>query len=226
MRGGPMKAPRLSHITGIFLAVLAGVSAQDTARLLNPADPEWRQPAPARFTVRLDTSRGEIRLDVSRALAPLGADRFYNLVRHGYYDDARFFRVVSGRWAQFGIHGNPRVAQTWRTETLQDDPRQASNTRGAVAFAWAVPNGRTTQVFINLRDNSATLDEQGFAPFGHVTEGIDVADALYAGYGEESGGGIRGGRQDPLFELGHGYLLRRYPRLDYIRRAMIEGSQP
>jgi len=200
----------------------AAPSAHDVERLLNPADPAWKQPAPPSFVVRLDTTRGDIVIEVTRALAPIGADRFYNLVRHGYYDEGRFFRVVAGRWAQFGIHGDPRIAKTWRTQTMPDDQRAASNTRGAVAFAWAVPNGRTTQVFINLRDNSSTLDGQGFAPFGRVVCGMDVADALYAGYGEESGGGIRGGRQDPIFEGGNEYLVRRYPRLDYIRRTTIE----
>jgi cyclophilin family peptidyl-prolyl cis-trans isomerase len=217
-----MTAPGLWCVSCTLLAALTAVSAHDVARLLNPAHAEWQRSAPRRFTVHLETSRGAIRIELVRALAPRGADRFYNLVRHGYYDDTRFFRVVAGRWAQFGIHGDPRIARTWRSQTLPDDTRQTSNVRGAVAFAWAVPNGRTTQVFINLRDNSSTLDEQGFAPIGHVTQGMDVADALYDGYGEEAGGGIRGGRQDPLFEGGNEYLLRRYPRLDYIRRATIE----
>jgi homoserine O-acetyltransferase len=194
--------------------------------LLNPSDREWQRPAPARFTVRFDTSRGEIVIDAVREAAPRGADRFYNLVRHGYYDESRFFRVVAGRWAQFGINGNPRIARTWRTLTIPDDPRRESNVRGSVAFAWAVPNGRATQVFVNLRDNSSTLDEQGFAPLGRVTQGMDVVDALYAGYGEEAGGGIRGGRQDPLFESGNEYLLRQFPRLDYIHRATIESGVP
>jgi cyclophilin family peptidyl-prolyl cis-trans isomerase len=221
-----MNGPRLLHIAALACAALATVSAHDVARLLNPSDPEWQRTAPARFLVRLDTSRGEIVIGVSRAFAPRGADRFYNLVRLGYYDDSRFFRVVSGRWAQFGINGDPRIARAWRGQTIPDDPRVESNVRGAVAFAWAQPNGRTTQVFISLRDNSSTLDEQGFAPFGSVTTGMDVAEALYAGYGEESGGGIRGGRQDPLFEGGTEFLLRRYPRLDYIRQATLEASLP
>lgn len=185
-----------------------------------PAPPEGK--APARFNVRLDTSRGDIVIAVERAWAPRGADRFHALVRDGYYDEARFFRVVANRWAQFGIHRDPKVSQAWRDRMFPDDPRTQSNVRGAVAFAWAVPNGRTTQVFISLGNNSATLDPQGFAPFGRVVHGMEVADALYSGYAEESGGGIRAGRQDLLFELGNAYLLERYPRLDYIRRAMIE----
>ena len=219
-----MLAPRLSHTAAAATVLVAIVSAHDVARLRNPAHKDWTARAPARFVVRLESSRGDIRIDVTRALAPRGTDRFYNLVRFGYYDENRFFRVVSGRWAQFGINGDPRIARVWRTQAFEDDPRRASNVRGAVAFAWAVPNGRTTQVFISLGDNSASLDEQGFAPFGQVVEGMDVAAALYDGYGEESGGGIRGGRQDPLFELGNEYLLQRYPKLDYIRQATIEQA--
>ena len=215
---------RLFLIAALAGAAFVTLAAHDLARLLNPADPEWRRSAPPKFVVRLDTSRGVIVIGVSRAVAPRAADRFYNLVRHGYYDDSRFFRVVSGRWAQFGINGDPRISRAWRSQTIPDEPRVESNVRGSVAFAWAEANGRATQVFINLRDNSETLDAQGFAPFGIVTRGMDVADALYAGYGEESGGGIRGGRQDPLFEGGTEFLIRTYPRLDYIRQATIDTS--
>jgi cyclophilin family peptidyl-prolyl cis-trans isomerase len=217
-----MSASRLSHTAALLFAAIAALSAHDVKRLMDPSHKDWREAAPAHFQVRLDTTRGTVLIDVVRALAPIGADRFYNLVRFGYYDDARFFRVVAGRWAQFGISGDPAIAQTWRGQPIADDPRVESNVRGAVALAWAVPNGRTTQVFVNLGDNSKTLDAQGFAPFGRVVEGMDAVDSLYDGYGEESGGGIRGGRQDPLFELGNEYLLRRYPRLDYIRHATIE----
>jgi peptidyl-prolyl cis-trans isomerase A (cyclophilin A) len=206
---------RLTPVATAFVTVLLTTFVTGFA-------PPGSQSVPQRFNVRLDTSRGDIVIQVERAWAPLGTDRFYELVRGGYYDDSRFFRVVAGRWAQFGINGSPKVSQAWRPRTFPDDPRVASNVRGAVAFAWAVKDGRTTQVFISLSDNSATLDPQGFAPFGTVVRGMDVADALYSGYGETSGGGIRGGRQDPLFELGNAYLLEHYPRLDYIRRAIIE----
>jgi peptidyl-prolyl cis-trans isomerase A (cyclophilin A) len=189
--------------------------------LLHPESPEIQRRAPDLFRVRLDTSRGLILLEVHRQWAPHGADRFYNLVRHGYYDEARFFRVIAGRWAQFGIHGDPRISTLWRGQTFPDDPRRESNLRGTIAYAFAVPNGRTTQVFINLKDNSETLDPQGFAPFGRVIEGMDVADALNAEYGESAGGGIRGGRQDPLFAGGNAYLDRESPRLDRIRRARV-----
>lgn len=190
--------------------------------LLDPGSAEWNRPAPDRSVVRLDTSQGPIRIEVIRAWAPHGADRFVNLVRRGYYDQARFFRIRKGTWAQFGIHADPRVAKLWRNRTIPDDPAGPSNVRGTVAFAFAVPNGRTTQVFINLRDNAASHDKEPFVPFGRVIEGMDAADALYADYGEAAGGGIRAGRQDPVFEGGNDYLNRLFPRLDFIRAAVIE----
>ena len=176
--------------------------------------------APPQFRVRLETTKGAIVIDVHRDWAPRGADRFYELVTSGYYDDSRFFRVVKGQWAQFGINRDPRVATRWRTMTIPDDPNKASVVRGRVAFAFKDPNGRTTQVYISLRDNTAQ-DTQGFAPFGEVVEGMDIADALNSEYGEDSGGGIRGGRQQPLFDGGNAYLDREYPRLDRLIRARI-----
>jgi len=176
--------------------------------------------APPQFRVRLETTKGAIVIEVHRDWAPRGADRFYELVTSGYYDDSRFFRVVKGQWAQFGINGDPRVATRWRTMPIPDDPNKASVVRGRVAFAFKDPNGRTTQVYISLRDNSAQ-DTQGFAPFGEVVEGMDIADALNSEYGEDSGGGIRGGRQQPLFDGGNAYLDREYPRLDRLIRARI-----
>src|SRR5215510_5010957 len=189
--------------------------------LLNPNAPGMNRRAPDRFDVRLETSKGMIRIEVHRDWAPHGVDRFYNLVRAGYYDQVRFHRVIKGRWAQFGINGNPKVANAWRTKAIPDDPRRESNVRGTIAFAFAVPNGRTTQVFINLQDNSKTHDAEPFAPFGRIIEGMDAADALNTEYGESSGGGIRGGKQGPVFEGGNAYLERNFPRLDYIIRASI-----
>jgi homoserine O-acetyltransferase len=176
--------------------------------------------APPEFRVRLETTKGPIVIAVHRDWAPRGADRFYELVTGGYYDDSRFFRVVQGQWAQFGINGDPRVSAKWRTATIPDDPNKASVVRGRVAFAFKDPNGRTTQVYISLRDNTAQ-DTQGFAPFGEVVEGMDVADALNSEYGENSGGGIRAGRQQPLFDGGNAYLDREFPRLDRLVRARI-----
>jgi cyclophilin family peptidyl-prolyl cis-trans isomerase len=171
--------------------------------------------------IRLETGKGPITLEMQRAWAPLGADRFYTLVRAGSYDDARIFRIRAGLWAQFGINGTPSIAQRWRNRTIPDDPRVLSNVRGAVAYAFKDPNGRTTQVFINLRDNSSTHDSEPFVPFARVIDGMAVADAWYSDYGEAAGGGIRAGKQDPVFEGGNAYLIREFPKLDYIKRASI-----
>lgn len=189
--------------------------------LLDPEARELSMRAPDLFKVRFETSKGPIVVDVHRDWAPRGVDRFYTLARTGYYDGVRFHRVVKDRWAQFGINGDPNVSNAWRTRTISDDPRVESNTRGTIAFAFAVPNGRTTQVFINLRDNRETHDKEPFVPFGRVTLGMDAVDALYSDYGETSGGGIRAGRQGPLFEGGNAYLEREFPELDFIIRATI-----
>jgi peptidyl-prolyl cis-trans isomerase A (cyclophilin A) len=191
-----------------------------------PLSPPSPFPPPQLFRVRLDTTKGPIVVEIHRDWAPRGADRFYELVTSGYYDDNRFFRVVAGRWAQFGINGNPEVAKKWRERAIPDDPRRESNVRGSVAFAFAVPNGRTTQVYIALTDLSATQDQQGFAPFGKVVSGMDVADALNSEYGENSGSGIRAGRQQPLFDGGNAYMDREFPRLDRIVRAVVLPLAP
>jgi len=195
--------------------------AESKSLLLNPQSPEMNRRAPETFDVRLETSKGVILIEVHRGWAPHGSDRFYNLARAGYYDDSRFFRVIPGKWAQFGVNGDPQIANTWRRQPFPDDPRRESNVRGTVAFAFAVPNGRTTQVFINLRDNSATHDSEPFVPFGKVIEGMDVADALNSEYGETSGSGIRAGKQEPLFQGGNAYLESQFPRLDYIKHAIV-----
>ena len=219
-----------------FMAILAGltiaialVSARggrqsDRALLLQPDNPEMNQRAPEVAQVRLETTRGIIRLEMRRAWAPHGVDRFYNLVRHGYYDNAAVFRVAAGKWAQFGINGDPRISQVWRTRAIPDDPRVESNVRGTVAFAFKDPNGRTTQLFINLRDNSAMHDKEPCVPIARVIEGMDVADGLYSEYGEQAGGGIRAGKQDPVFAGGNEYLKRNFPRLDYIVKAPSSAS--
>jgi peptidyl-prolyl cis-trans isomerase A (cyclophilin A) len=188
--------------------------------LLNPKAPEFLARAPERAIVRLDTSGGTVDIEVLRAWAPRGADRFVALARHGYYDGARFFRVRPGRWVQFGINGDPAIARTWRNQTFPDDPFVQSNTRGTVAFAFAVPNGRSTQVFVNTGDNSATHDKEPFTPFGRVVSGMAHVDGVNAEYGEGPGG-IRAGRQDPFFEGGNAWLLRQFPRLDFIRHATV-----
>jgi homoserine O-acetyltransferase len=209
-----------------FIGILTSLSLasafgnQGTPLLLRPDAPEFRAPAPERCLVRLETTKGNIDIEVTRAWAPLGADRFVNLVRHGYYNDTRIFRINPGRWAQVGIHGDPAIAQAWRTRTIPDDPFTTSNVRGTVAFAFAVPNGRTTQVFFNLRDNSETHDKEPFTPFGRVVAGMDLVDAFNAEHGEGPGG-IRAGKQDPFFDGGNAWLDRQFPRLDVIRRATI-----
>jgi peptidyl-prolyl cis-trans isomerase A (cyclophilin A) len=206
----------------VIAALAAGCIAHSGHSRLQTDSAELASRAPDVCHVRLDTSKGAIVLEMRRAWAPHGVDRFYNLVRAGYYDDIAIFRVRAGVFAQFGIHGDPAVAQRWRTSTIPDDPRVLSNTRGTVAYAFKDPDGRTTQVFINLRDNSATFDVEPFVPFARIVDGMQVADALYAEYGERAGGGIRAGKQDPVFEGGNAYLRRAFPKLDYITRATVE----
>jgi homoserine O-acetyltransferase len=178
------------------------------------------QPAPETYRVKVETTKGSFTLEVTRALAPLGADRFYQLVQSGFYDDSRFYRVIAGRFAQFGIAGDPRIARIWRDKPFPDDPARARNTRGTFAFAMTGPNTRTTQIYINVTDQPRQ-DADGFAPFGKVVEGMEVVDKLYSGYGESSGGGMRGGKQGKLFEEGNAYLDREFPLLDKLVRARV-----
>jgi homoserine O-acetyltransferase len=221
------RAQWLRGVGVLLLAVAAGALCQAQEHwktvplLLNPTSSELSRHAPHLFKVRFETSKGVIVIEVHRDWSPHGADRFYNLVQSGYYDGDRFFRVIRGRWVQFGINGDPKIASAWRTQTIPDDPRRKSNIRGTIAFAFAVPNGRATQVFINLRDNSATHDAEPFVPFGKVITGMDVADALNGEYGESSGSGIRAGKQEPLFKYGNAYLKSHFPLLDYIKRAAV-----
>ncbi len=189
--------------------------------LLDLAHPAWQGEAPESFQARFETSQGTFIIEVHRAWAPIGADRFYNLVRHGFYDGQRFSRVIPDFIAQWGLSGDPEVTRAWRGQTIPDDPVVESNTRGAIAYAMTGPDTRLTQVYISLVDNSR-LDEQGFAPFGRVVEGMDVVERLYGGYGEEAGGGMRAGNQGPVEEGGNAYLQANYPELDYITHAFVE----
>ena len=193
------------------------------ALLLDPTDPRWAVQAPDTYRARFETNEGDFMIEVERALAPLGADRFYNLVRHGYYDDARFTRVLEGYIAQWGLHADPRVTAAWKDVTIPDDPVVRGNTRGTLGFAMRGPDDRQTQVYINLADNSRN-DAEGFATFGLVVEGMEVVDSLYAGYANDAGGGMRAGLQGPVEEGGNPYLLENYPLLDYIVTARIEGD--
>jgi cyclophilin family peptidyl-prolyl cis-trans isomerase len=174
--------------------------------------------APAVYRVQFETTKGSFVVQVTRKWAPRGADRFYELVCGGFYDDSRFFRVRRGFIAQFGIAGDPKRNARWKA--IADDPVTQSNARGTLAFAMTGPDTRLTQVYINLADN-ARLDKDGFAPFGRVVAGMDVVDKLYDGYGEESGGGMRGGKQEPLLRGGNAYLDRQYRKLDRIIRASV-----
>jgi cyclophilin family peptidyl-prolyl cis-trans isomerase len=190
------------------------------APLLDPANAEWTRAAPTVSHLRFETTRGVFVLELHRAWGPLGADRVYNLARLGYYNDTRLHRV-RGDIAHFGIHGDPAVNAVWSKAELKDDPPRSTNRRGTFALAFpARPNSRTTQVYINKTDN-ARSDPEPFTVLGTVVEGMDVVDSLYAGYGEESGGGMRQGRQGPLLEGGNAYMDRVYPRLDRILRAVV-----
>jgi cyclophilin family peptidyl-prolyl cis-trans isomerase len=216
-----MSGKWLAAVAVLACLALLPIHGQAPSLLLKPDAPEMNRRAPDRFNSRLETSKGVILIEIHRDWAPNGADRFYNLVRVGYYDDVRFHRVIEGKWAQFGVNGDPKVSNVWRARTIPDDLRRESNVRGTVAYAFAVANGRTTQVFINLRDNSTTHDTEPFVPFGRVIEGMDVADKLNAEYGESAGGGIRAGKQGQLFEGGNAWLNENFPRLDYIIRATV-----
>jgi peptidyl-prolyl cis-trans isomerase A (cyclophilin A) len=187
---------------------------------LKPDAPEMRKTAPDSFKVRMTTSQGPFTITVHRAWAPQGADRFYNLVRGGYYDDARFFRVIRGFMCQFGIHADPAVSALWKDARIPDDPVLETNTRGRITFATAGPNTRTTQLFINYANANARLDRQGFAPFGEVTEGMDVVDRLYSGYGEGAPGGA-GPNQGRIQSEGNAYLNSNFPKLDSLRKAEL-----
>jgi peptidyl-prolyl cis-trans isomerase A (cyclophilin A) len=179
--------------------------------LTNPA--ALNQQAPAVYRVNVDTSRGAFVLEVHRDWAPLGADRFYNLVKNGFFDNARFFRVLPGFVVQFGLNADPKLSAVWRKAEIGDDPVKQSNARGTITFATAGPNTRTTQVFINYKDN-AGLDSRGFAPFGRVVSGMNIVDAVFSGYGESPD-------QSQIESQGNAYLMRAFPKLDYIKKATI-----
>lgn len=205
-------------------AVLAALVATGTvgaqgvgASLKNPAALAER--APDTFKVNVDTSKGVFVIEVTRAWAPNGADRFYNLVKNGFFDQVRFFRVIARFMAQFGIHGDPAVSAVWRNARIPDDPVKQSNRKGYITFATAGPGTRTTQLFINLVDNGA-LDAQGFAPFGRVVSGMNMVEKLYDGYGEGAPSG-RGPEQGRAQMEGNAYLEKSFPKLDYVKTASI-----
>jgi len=180
--------------------------------------------APETFRVHFETTRGEFLVEVSRPWAPNGADRFYNLVKNGYYDGVYFHRVMAGFMAQFGMHGEPQVQVRWARATIEDDPVVASNTRGMLTYAKSrLPDSRTTQLFINYRDNS-NLDLDGFAPFGQVIEGMEVVDQLHAGYGNIADLGGDGPDTRKIGYEGNRYLEENFPELDHIISARLVDS--
>jgi peptidyl-prolyl cis-trans isomerase A (cyclophilin A) len=200
------------------LALFATPALAQSQNLANPA--ALKEQAPATYKVRFDTSKGTFVVQVNRAWAPNGADRFYNLVRNGFYDNVRFFRVISGFMVQFGINGDPAISSKWREARIQDDKVVQSNKRGFITYAMAGPNTRTSQVFINFGDN-ASLDSQGFAPFGQVISGMDVVDKLNAEYGEGAPRG-QGPDQGRVQMEGNAYLQKSFPRMDFVKKATIE----
>jgi peptidyl-prolyl cis-trans isomerase A (cyclophilin A) len=201
---------------GRVRAVLRAIAA-DANPLLKPAT--LTQTAPDEFKVRFSTSRGDFTVKVTRAWSPGGADRFYNLAKNGFFDDCRFFRVVAGFVCQFGIHGDPEVAKRWKSATIPDDPVKESNKLGRLSFATGGRNSRTTQIFINLKDNASVLDKKGFAPFGEVVDGMEVVSALYADYGE---GVPQGKGPDQIkIQTGGNEYLTAFPKLDFVKKAEV-----
>jgi peptidyl-prolyl cis-trans isomerase A (cyclophilin A) len=208
----------LMLLPAFALSAAAVPAAAQGPSLANPTT--LREQAPATYKARFDTSKGVFVIEVTRAWAPNGADRFYNLVKNGFYDNVRFFRVISGFMVQFGINGDPAISAKWREARIQDDPVKQSNRRGYITYAMAGPNTRTSQVFINFADNTG-LDRQGFSPFGRVISGMDVVDKLNAEYGEGAPRG-RGPDQGRIQMEGNAYLQRDFGRMDFVRKATVE----
>ena len=193
----------------------AAEKPQEKNLLLDPKNPSVNEKAPDYFKVKFTTTKGDFTVEVDREWAPKGADRFYNLVNAGFYDGCRFFRVIPNFMAQFGLNGDPKVSAAWQNAKIQDDPVKQGNKRGNLSYAMAGPNTRTTQLFINFKDNSR-LDGMGFASFAKVIEGMDVVDQLYSVYGEnppETQGSIQ--------EQGNAYLDKAFPKLDGIKTARV-----
>jgi len=198
----------------LFLAGCGGPVPQQKAEA-----PKKIEPAPDVFRVQFETSKGSFVLEVTKAWAPRGAERFWELVQRKFYDEARFFRVVRNFVVQFGLNGDPKVSAFWQNAYIADDPVKQSNKKGTICFAKSGPGTRTTQVFISLRDNSV-LDKDGFAPFGTVVEGMDVVEGLYSSYGDGPPRGT-GPEQDRIHREGNAYLEQRFPRLDHIIKAKV-----
>ena len=195
--------------------------------LLDPSSPEWTKPAPPLSHLRFETTKGTFVLELVRDWGPIGADRIYNLARLGYYDDTRFHRVNKEYIAQFGLHGNPAVNAAWKDKYLDDDPPRSDNKRGTFAIAMkgaAQPKTRNRQIYINLKDNPRS-DAEPFTILGTVVEGMSVVDSLYSGYGENSGSGVRQGKQGPLEAGGNAFMDKEYPLLDRIIRVTVTATR-
>ena len=208
---------------GLTLATAQEGKKEDKSSSASPdfTDPsKLTEKAPETFKAQFDTTKGKITIEVTRSLSPNGADRFYNLVRSGYFKDIAFFRVVPGFMCQFGMHGDPSVTAKWNGARIPDDPVVGSNKRGTITFAMGGPNTRTTQLFINFKDN-ARLDGMGFPPFGKVVEGIDVVDKINGEYGDMPQQGGTGPNPDLIARQGNAYLKKAFPNLDYIKSATI-----
>jgi len=195
------------------------VSQRSAPRISLLVPSAFKEQAPATFKAKFTTTKGDFVVEVTRAWAPLGADRFYNLVKNHYFDGAAFFRVLPGFVAQFGLNAKPEVSRAWASANIKDDPVTQSNLTGYLTFATAGRNTRTTQLFINLADNQ-NLDGMGFAPFGKVVEGMDVVQQFYSGYGEGAPGG-HGPEQGRITNEGKAYLDKNFPLLDSIKTAVI-----
>jgi cyclophilin family peptidyl-prolyl cis-trans isomerase len=213
-------AAALSLLATHALDAQALTVAQQRAALLDPSKPLWTTRAPATVTADIETTRGTISIELVRAWAPAGVDRFYNLARAGYYDDSRVYRVIYGYIAQFGIAGDPRVANLWGRRKIPADPVREHNVRGTISYAQFKPTDRTTNVFINLKDNPE-LDTLRFAPFGRVVQGMDVVDSLYAFYGEFPSADAPLGNPKRLFAESNKYLDEKFPLLDKILKITI-----
>jgi peptidyl-prolyl cis-trans isomerase A (cyclophilin A) len=189
-----------------------------TADLTQPA--KLTEKAPDTFKVKFDTTKGAFTIEVTRAWSPNGADRFYNLVKAGYFKDIAFFRVVPGFMAQFGMSGDPALTKAWAHANIADDPVKGSNTRGTITYAMGGPNTRSTQFFINF-GNNVRLDSMGFSPFGKIVEGMDVVDKINGEYGDMPQQGGSGPNPDHIAMEGNAYLKKSFPNLDYIKSATV-----
>jgi peptidyl-prolyl cis-trans isomerase A (cyclophilin A) len=205
-------------VGALFIMIAPGTATAQTgepnrAKLLNPA--LLNETAPDKFQAKFETSQGEFVIEVTRNWSPLGADRFYNLVKNGFFNDCRFFRVMEGFMAQVGMSGDPKITQAWKSFPIKDDQVKQSNKRGYVTFAkTTAPNSRGTQIFINYNDRNAALDKDGFSPFGKVIKGMETVDSIYKGYGQSPD-------QTMIERHGNAYLQKEFPKLDFIKTATI-----